>query len=374
MTKGDKVLGIIFPNMHDNAIGELTKLRTMASVPFGGRYRLIDFTLSEMVAAGIDDIGLIVKRNYMSLMDHLGSGRVYDLARKIGGLKIFPPFGEIGGQVYTGKLQALSTVLGYLENTNCGTVILADSGIVSAINYKDVLDKHFKSGAKITALYAKETIDPASKTDNVVFDVDEEGFVKAVYLNDDTTEVVCNSMFAYVIEKEFLLKLVKEGVKQGLTNFEGDVLQKIVKEGVKVVGYEYKGVLKRITSLKAYFDANLDMVNKDTMKALFADHPVYTKIRDDAPVRYAIGSEVKEVVCADGCYIEGYVENSVLFRGVKIGKGAIVRNCVLMHDTVIEDGVVIENVICDKDVVITKEKKLIGDESLPVFVEKAARV
>ena len=373
MKKGDKVLGIIFPNMHDNAIGELTKLRTMASVPFGGRYRLIDFTLSEMVAAGIDDIGLIVKRNYMSLMDHLSSGRVYDLARKIGGLKVFPPFGETGGQIYTGKLQALSTVLGYIEKINCDTVILADSGIVSAINYKDVLKKHAASGAKITALYAKETIDPASKTDNVVFEVAEDGTITKVFINDDTSDVVCNGMFAYVIEKELLLNLVKEGVKQGLTNFERDVLQQLVKE-VKVVGYEYTGVLKRITSLKSYFKANLDMVNKETMNALFADHPVYTKIRDDAPVRYALGSEVKEVVCADGCYIEGYVENSVLFRGVKIGKGAIVRNCVLMQDTVVEDGVVLENVICDKDVVITKDKKLIGDESLPVFVEKAARV
>ncbi len=373
MTKGDKVLGIIFPNMHDNAIGELTKLRTMASVPFGGRYRLIDFTLSEMVAAGIDDIGLIVKRNYMSLMDHLGAGREYDLARKIGGLKVFPPFGETGVQVYTGKLQALSNVVGYIEKVGCDTVILADSGIVSSIDYKDVLDKHEKSGADITAIYAKEAIDPAGKTDNVVFNVEEDGTISKVFINDDTQEVVCNSMWAYVISKELLLKLVKEGVKQGLTNFERDVLQKIVGQ-LKVVGYEYKGVLKRITSLKNYFDANLDLINKDTMKGLFGDHPVYTKIRDDAPVRYTLGSEVKEVICADGCYIEGYVENSVLFRGVKIGKGAIVRNCVLMQDTVVEEGVVLENVICDKDVVITKEKKLIGDENLPVFVEKAARV
>ena len=373
MKKGDKVLGIIFPNMHDHAIGELTKLRTMASVPFGGRYRLIDFTLSEMVAAGIDDIGLIVKRNYMSLMDHLGSGRVYDLARKIGGLKVFPPFSEIGTQVYTGKLQALSNVVGYIEKTGAKAVILADSGVVSAVNYNDVLNQHVATGAQITALYKKEAIDPASKTDNVVFKVEEDSTISAVYLNDDTTEVVANSMWAYVIETELLLKLVKEGVKQGLTNFEADVLQKIVKE-VKVCGYEYTGELKRITSLKNYFKANLDMVNRETMKGLFSDHPVYTKIRDDAPVRYAIGSEVKEVVCADGCYIEGYVENSVLFRGVKIGKGAIVRNCVLMQDTVVEEGAVLENVICDKDVVITKEKKLVGDENLPVFVEKSARV
>ena len=373
MTKGDKVLGIIFPNMHDNAIGELTKLRTMASVPFGGRYRLIDFTLSEMVAAGIDDIGLIVKRNYMSLMDHLGSGREYDLARKIGGLKVFPPFGETGVSVYSGKLQALSNVVGYIEKVGCDTVILADSGIVSAIDYKDVLEQHVKSGADITAIYAKEVIDPASKTDNVVFEVGEDNRINKVFINDDTQEVVCNSMWAYVIGKELLLKMVKEGVKQGLTNFERDVLQQVVGE-IKVVGYEYKGVLKRITSLKAYFDANLDMVNKDTMKGLFDAHPVYTKIRDDAPVRYAIGSSIKNTVAGDGCFIEGSVEGSVLFRGVKVAKGATVKNCVLMQDTVIEEGAVVENVICDKAVVVTAGQKLMGTATHPVYVEKKAKV
>lgn len=373
MTKGDKVLGIIFPNMHDERIAELTKLRTMASVPFGGRYRLIDFTLSEFVAAGVDEVALVVKRNYISLMYHLGSGRVYDLARKRGGLKIFPPFGEAGTNAYRGKIEALSNILKYIEGNPCEVVILADSGIVSAIDYDDVLKQHEETGADITAVYKKEVIDTSSKEQNIVFEVDNDKRITAVYLDEDEGVVANNGVWAYVVEKNLLVKIVKDSIKRGETNFEKDILQQGLKN-INFYGYEYKGYLKRITSLKNYFEANLDMINKESMRELFAAHPVYTKIRDDAPVRYAIGSEVKEIIAADGCYIEGYVENSVLFRGAKIGKGAIVRNCVLMQDTVIEDGVVLENVICDKNVVITKDKKLIGDESHPVFVEKRANV
>lgn len=369
MVKGDKVLGIIFPNMHDESIGELTRLRTMASVPFGGRYRLIDFALSEMVAAGIDEVALVVKRNYMSLMDHLGSGRVYDLSRKIGGLKIFPPFGEAGTHAYKGKLEALYNIIGYIESSKCDTVVLADSGIVSAIDYNDVFEKHMESGAQITAIYKREVIEKKGAVDNVVFEIDGEGRVQSVLINQEPGVIANNSMWAYVIDKSLLLTIIKEGMKHGITNFERDILQSRPNL-LKFYAYEYKGFLKRIASLKCYFDANLDMINKESMKELFSHHPVYTKIRDDAPVRYAIGSEAKEVIAADGCYIEGYVDHSVLFRGVKIGKGAIVTNSVLMQDTVVEEGAVLDNVICDKNVIITKDKKLVGSDTHPIFVKK----
>ncbi len=373
MGKGDKVLGIIFPNMHDEDVKELTGLRTMASVPFGGRYRLIDFTLSEMVNAGVDNVALVVKQNYVSLMDHLGSGREYDLARKIGGLRIFPPFGEAGTVAYRGKIEALNNIIDYITTSSCDTVILADSGIVSSIDYNDVLAFHAKTGADITALYKKETIGKDQAHDNVAFRMAGDGRVTAVYLNESADTAANSGMWAYVISKELLIRIIKEHVKQGLTNFEKDVLQAHVGE-LKVYGYEYTGYLQRVSSLASYFKANLDLLEKGNMQALFANHPVYTKIRDDAPARYAIGSEVKNVVVADGCYLEGYVDHSVLFRGVKIGKGAIVTNCILMQDTVVEDGAVLENVICDKQVTITASKRLIGDESHPVFVSKKETV
>ena len=373
MTKGDKVMGIIFPNMHDEAIGDLTTLRTTASVPFGGRYRLIDFTLSALVAADVDNVAMVVKRNYISLMDHVGSGKEWDLARKIGGLKIFPPYGEAGTHAYKGKIEALNGILTYIENSACDTVIMADCGIVSAIDYKSVLDQHTKTGADITVVYKKEVIDRCSVNDNVTFEIDENKRIQGVYMNESSKDVANNSMWAYVIGKELLLEIVRSCYKRGLTNFEADVLQGGL-AWLKVYGYEYTGFMRRISSLKCYFDASLDLIDKDNLTALFSNHPVYTKIRDDAPVRYAIGSKVNQIIAGDGCYIEGEVDNSVLFRGVKIGKNALVKNCILMQDTVVEDGAVLENVICDKNVLITNGKKLIGDTSHPVFVEKRAQV
>lgn len=373
MGKGDKVLGIIFPNMHDENVKDLTGLRTMASVPFGGRYRLIDFTLSEMVNAGVDNVALVVKQNYVSLMDHLGSGRVYDLARKIGGLRVFPPFGEAGTTAYRGKIEALNNILDYIVSSNCDTVILADSSIVSSIDYNDVLAFHARKNAQITALYKKEEITKDIEHDNVAFRMAGDGRVTAVYLNENADTAANNGMWAYVIEKELLVRIVKDYMKQGLVNFEKDVLQAHAAE-LRIYGYEYTGYLSRVASLESYFKANLKLLVKGNLKELFANHPVYTKIRDDAPARYAIGSEVKNVVVADGCYIEGYVDHSVLFRGVKIGKGAIVTNCILMQDTVVEEGVVLENVICDKRVTITKSKRLIGDSNHPVFVGKKETV
>ncbi len=373
MVKNDRVLGIIFPNMHDEFIRELTELRTTASVPFGGRYRLIDFTLSEMVAAGVEDVAMVVKRNYVSLMDHLGSGKEFDLARKRGGLKIFPPFAEAWTESYKGKIQALNNVLKYIEDSTADTVILSDAGLVSSIDYSDVLSRHWESGAQITALYKKEQIDESLVDDNVVFEIDADGNITDVFINEGMGKTVNNGLWAYVIDKKLLVDFVKDSIKKGEIDFERDILQRKM-EGIVFKGYEYKGYLKRISSLKSYFDANLDLTNRESMQRLFSGHPVYTKIRDDAPTRYTQGSQVNNVVTADGCFIEGYVYNSVLFRGVRIGKGAVITNCVLMQDTVVEDGATLENVICDKNVVIRRDKRLVGDPSFPVFVPKDSEI
>lgn len=369
MFKGGRPLGIIFPNMRDELIGELTSLRTAGSVPFGGRYRLIDFALSEMVAAGVQEVGIAVKRNYTSLMDHLGSGKEYDLARKRGGLKIFPPFAEAGTESYSGKIQALNNLMGFIAGSSAQTVIMADGDIVSAIDYSDVLAQHAATKAQITAVYKKEVIDAGSKTDNVTFDIDSDKKIRAVYVCEEVGKEANCGMWAYVIDKQLLMELVKESIRKGERDFERDILQR--KTGsIRMYGYEYKFYLKRITSLKNYFEANLDLLNEDSRNRLFGTHPIYTKVRDDAPIRYKIGSSVKNVLAADGCYIEGQVSDSVLFRGVKIGKGANVSNCVIMQDSVIGDGVILKNVICDKNTVITKEKVLIGDTNHPVFVPK----
>ncbi len=373
MERNNKVMGIIFPNMHDDFIRELTELRTTASVPFGGRYRMIDFTLSELVAAGVDEVGIVVKRNYVSLMDHLGSGKEFDLSRKRGGLKIFPPFAEAGTESYRGKIQALNNVLSYIEDSAADTVILTDGDMLSAIDYSDVLRQHREKEADITAIYKREVIDDSSAKENVVFDVADDGRITSVYINEEKGRLANNGLWNYVIDRKLLVSFVRDAIKMGERDFERDILQRRM-NGIRFFGYEYTGFLRRISSLANYLEANLALTDRKNMERLFSAHPVYTKIRDDAPVRYSQGSQVTNVIAADGCYIEGVVDNSVLFRGVKIGKGAVVTNSVLMQDTVVEDGVILDNVICDKNVTIRADKRLIGDRNHPVFVPKFGKV
>ena len=372
MVPKDKVLGIIFPNMHDEAIPELTRIRTMASVPFGGRYRMIDFALSGFVAAGINNICVVPRTSYVSLMDHVGSGKEWDLARKRGGLKIFPPYGEAGTKSTQGKQGALEAIVGYIESNPCEYVVLSDCGIVSAIDYEDVLNKHIETNADITIVYKKEHLDETAKTDNMVLDV-RNGKVCEILINDVTDKVRNCGMWVYVINKNLLVQAIHQCEAKGLSEFERDVLQAAVGR-LEVRGYEYTGFSRRITNLNSFFHANLDLIDRDNLSGLLKEYPIYTKVRDDAPVRYTIGSCVKNIVAGDGCFIEGSAEGSVLFRGVKIGKGASVKNCVLMQDVVIEDGAVLENVICDKSVVVTAGQKLMGTSTHPVYVEKRARV
>ncbi len=365
-----KILGIIFPNMHDEQIGEITKKRTTASVLFGARYRLIDFNLSMLVAAGIDDVIMPVRRNYISLMDHIGSGKDWDLSRKLGGIRIFPPFArENGGTYYNGRLEALHTLLTTIKSSNADTVVLSDCGIVGCVDLNDVLKTHRENECDVTAVYKKEVLDPSSMNENVTFELDKTGCVTNIFINDDNKGEVNNSLWIYVVKKDLLITMISEGIKRGYTSFEKDVLQRGLKE-LTICTYEYTGFLKRITDLKTYFDANLSLLDPNNIKELFSKYPIYTKIRDDAPVKYSLESNVSNCIVADGCFIEGEVEKSVVFKGVKIGKNSHIKNCVLMQDTVVGDNVVLENIICDKSVVISDGNKLIGNEKSPLYLVK----
>ena len=227
MAPKNKVLGIIFPNMHDEAIPELTSIRTMASVPFGGRYRMIDFTLSGLVAAGVSNICVVPRSSYVSLMDHVGSGKEWDLARKRGGIKLFPPYGEAGTKGSKGKLGALSSIVAYIESSSCEYVVLSDCGIACAVDYEDVIEKHIESGADITVVYNKDTLDENAKTDNITLDV-RNGKVCEVLVNDVSDKVRNCGMWVYVINKDLLVEAIHGCDAKGLKDFERDVLQAAV--------------------------------------------------------------------------------------------------------------------------------------------------
>ena len=375
----NEALGVIFPNSYDGLVPELVKERLMASIPFASRYRLVDFSISSMARAGIDNISLIARENYLSLMDHLGSGREWDLARKNGGLNILPPYAQKEIKVYNGRVEALESIKSFLVSQKEKYVVMSDSNVIANINYGEIIATHKKNGADVTVVYRKQEIPENFKktlgiNNDLYYTLDLEGNrVTQLFVNSKREGEVNFSMNIYVIDRELLIRLIDEAYVLGFTCFERDVLAPQI-EMLDIQGYCYEGYVAQIHDMKSYFDENMRLLEADNINELFAPGQVYTKIRDDNPTRYIKGAKVSNVMAADGCVIEGEVENSVLFRGVKVSKGAKVKNCVLMQDTVVGEGANLEYVITDKDVTITSGKALVGTDSFQVFVSKKQTV
>lgn len=363
-------LGVIFPNTYDELIPDLVRRRTMASVPFAGRYRMIDFSLSAMVNAGITNVTLIAKKNYYSLMDHLGNGREWDLSRKRGGLNLVPPFAQADSKVYHGRVEALCSILDFLENQKEKYVILSDCNIASDLDFADLIDKHVSSGADVTMVYERAEIPEPIKVENYTFTLGESGRITEIRTNDYRPGVQNLFMNVIVMGREELVAMLKDARAHNLVYFERDILAPSLKI-LYAQGYEYTGYRARIYDMRSYFSESMRLLDHKNMEELFPEErPVYTKVRDEAPVRYAMDAKVSNCMMADGCIIEGEVENCVLFRGVKIAKGAKVKNCVLMQGTTVEPNVEISYLVTDKNVTITTGRRMSGNENFPVYVEK----
>ena len=374
----NKAMGLIFPNSFDVMVSRMVKLRSMASLPFASRYRLVDFVLSSMSNCGIDNVYILPNRNYLSLMDHLGTGREWDLARKNGGLHIFPPYAESGNKVAAGRVGTLHNILRMLKDSSEKYVVMADTNMALNFDFTAMIAEHEASGADVSIAYTVQALPESALSNDDVdkdlyysFDI-EGGRITDIHVN--TVDGVQNlSMNYFVIEREKLIDLVQEAFSRGKTHFIRDLLWDKRNE-LNIHGFKYEGYVSRIWSITSYFEENMKLLEDENLDALFSGNPIYTKVRDDNPTRYIAGAKVVNAMIADGCVIEGEVENCVLFRGVKIAKGAKVRNCILMQDTVVEEGAQLEYIIADKNVTVTADKELKGTDTYPVYIVKHGRV
>lgn len=372
-------LGIIFPNSYDNLLPELTADRSMASIPFASRYRLVDFILSSMVNGGIDNVSILARENYLSLIDHLGNGREWDLSRKNGGLNIVPPFAQKSSDKYNGRVEALSSIYNFLNREKEKYVVMSDSNIAMNFDFRDFLEKHIESGADVTVAYVRTTLPDSGKKFSITnkdlyYTLTLDGSkVVEIKTSPETKDEVNLSVNMFAIERELLIKLISEAYVNGMIYFERDILARQL-DTLNINSYEYNGYYARMTSMKSYFDENMKLLDAENLSALFEGNPIYTKIRDDNPTRYIKGSNVKNVMVADGCVIEGEVENSILFRGVHVKKGAKVSNCILLQDTVVGEGASIKYIVADKIVNVKDGSSLSGTEDFPVYVAKGKEI
>lgn len=368
------VLGLVFANMHDTTLGDMTKNRTMGSVMFGGRYRLIDFPLSNMVNSGISEVGVITKSNYQSLLDHLGSAREWDLARKKGGLYILPPFGNVESTLYRGRIEALYGAMSFIKHSRAKYVILSDCDVVTNIDYKPIVAAHIESGADITAVAHTGVYSSDAIKTSTVFNVDADKNVTSVLINPDISGTCTTSLNVFVMSMDFLIETVNDAMARGNVSFERNILQEKCRE-LKIKIYEYDNYFSKLNSPESYFKSNMALLEPENARKLFVPkRSIYTKVSDNAPVKYDLDSKVSNSLIADGCIIEGEVENSVLFRGVKVGKGAKVKNCILMQGTVVGDNAELNYLITDKNVSICENHILTSSPQYPMYVGKGASV
>lgn len=362
-------LGIVFSNIHDNNVPELTMNRTIGAIPFGGRYRLIDFTLSSMVNSGINHVGCVTKRSYRSLIDHVGSGKDWDLARNNGGFVLLPPFGEHDSNLlYSTRLEALKTILGFINRCHEEFVVMSDTNSVYNIDFNDMLKNHRDTGAAVSLLYVEKDAKNISGTNNVILKV-QDGIVKELAVDPLISGRVSIYGNVCIIRKDLLVSMVADAIAHGNRHFIKELIGNNL-NSLKVVGYKHEGYFEEISSLRRFYEVNLSLLKPEVREDLFGKRQVYTKIKDSFPTDYGKDAKVTNSFIADGCRIEGEVHNSILFRGVKVGRGAVVKNCILMKNTIVGDRADITSVITDKNVAIRDNKVLCGCEEIPFYIKK----
>ena len=361
---------ILFTDTYDkdeSTLTELSQHRTLASVPFGGRYRLIDFMLSSLVGAKVTNIGIITKSKYGSLIDHLGWGKDWDLDRKNGGLKILTPFATASSSSGDNQFEILKSVNAYIESVNKEYVIIANANMVANIDFNELLSFHKNSSADITVLATERTADD---TDPELTLDKNQRVLNAIIKSSPDKDIKLIAEDIFVMRKSMLCELVDLGATYGWRTIKKDILAKKFSH-LNIYAYIHSGYFKRIEDLSVYLSSNMDMLKKEIKDEIFKkEQPILTRTKDSVPTKYGDNAYVKNSFVADGCLIDGKVESSVIFRNVRIEAGAEIKNSVIMQNSRIESNVSLNNAVVDKNAIVTPYKKLHGEKALPIVVKK----
>ena len=369
------VLGLVLTERVNVELGKLTMNRAPAAVPIAGRYRLIDFTLSNMVNSGMVNVGVPTHHHYSSLMDHLGSGQEWDLDRKDNGLFILPPYSARDDMTaLRGSIDVLHGVMSYLRKSIQEYVILANGIDIYSMDYTAAVNYHMENNADMTVIYRKEPFaDEKELSDYTLLEIDGENMITSVEVSPHYPKTKNASMGIYIIGKPLLMSIIDECHARNEHDFLTDGFVKNVRS-LRAFAYEFDGFVGRINNVRSYYATSMTLLRGDVRQELFGERPVYTKVKDEAPTKYGERATVENCLIADGCVIEGTVRDSILFRGVVVRPGATIANSIVMQDSEVGEGCDLEYVILDKETAIHDGKRLIGQMNYPVAVEKGAEI
>ena len=372
-------LGIIIGFDSNNDLRELSEHRPVASVPFGGRYRVIDFMMSNLVNSGCYQVAVLMRDKYQSLLDHLGSGKDWDLSRKRGGMFLLPPnafapkSSPLVTENYRTSLEALGSISDMLNKNKSEHVLICSADIVANIPLDEVMKEHKKSEADVTIVCTKN---PEGGAFDMFLDLSPRHEVEDIR-NGDNMGGKCKykSMGIYIMKRKYLQSLLSDCVTHNLCSFERDAMQHVFKRGDKVHGYVFDKYSAKIENVKGYFSASMDMLDKDIRdQVVLENRPILTKIYDEAPTYYGEDAEVSDSLIADGSRIEGTVKNSIIFRGCTIAKDAVVKDSIVLPNSSIGEGVELSYVVTDKGVTVRENRKMVGGATYPVAIAKNATV
>ena len=364
------VAGIIFAN--DGTVSALTEKRTMASLPFGGRYRQVDFALSNLSCAGIHRIGIVTRHSYKSLMNHIGSGEEWGLTMEQGGLEYLTPYSSSRISDYRGKLESLYSAMSFLhDGKEEEWIVMIDSAILSNLDLRKIIASHIQSGKDITIVTKKGVADGEKTLDLAVL-LDSRGEIADIGVDYAAPAAYEASMDIFVLSKKWLIGQVKEHIARNLFHMDRDLVLGLWRSGQATIHiYSYDGIAMYNESLQQYFQNSLSLIDAKVRADLFGrSHPVYTKVRDRVPAYYAHGCTIENCAVADGCMLAGHAKNSILFRQVTLQPNATVENAVVMPGTVIGAGAELNYVILDKHVTVRPGVRLVGAPSCPIVVKK----
>ena len=371
--------GIIFSNLNNNTLSRLTRERTVAAIPFACRYRLIDFCLSNLVNANISKIHVVANYNYRSLVEHIGSGKDWDLARRAGGVKVVSPFQTAtssSAKLFATHMEALKSMkVEYIDQFKEDYVVLMDCDHVLNIDIKDVIKTHEKTGANVTIVTNAIDASYTSKHPRMMVS-SVAGKVTQIALNDVYDERHPElSLGIFVMKTNYLRILIEEAEAYNLNSLTQLLLKNCKSSNYRT--YKYNGFFASVSSFLDYYKYSMELVNNESARASLLEKreaPIFTRVHNSAPTAHTKTAKVSNSMIADECVIEGTVINSVVFRGVKIEKGAVVKNSVLFHGTTVCKNASLNCIVTDKDVVVSQGVTLSGNENMPFYIQKGRKV